>query len=394
MNIGYGDAINLGWKLAAALRMENMNGNSASPPIPKSSIDELLTSYNDERRPVDESVVKATGVMTWLLTKGMMQKIRTVTDSLPSYFGKPLRSFMAHKLAQFDVRYYDSCVVDSGAGSSASPNASSPHNCLSSAPLLSLSFGLLKSFYSKYLQTLDDTSFIAGYRLPHFLIRFRPTTPTSLSPPQSGVEREEGEEGEYVSVYDLVKGRPRWSLFYIPHVGAEERDAENVADISRALTNVLTQRVKSEGRSDDDERKEKGQDGEGAEDQKGKKRESLDEVCERGEGVREEGARREGAVDYEQVVARVKPLLINCSHAPLPANGKGDRSPAKGDENLFDSASAELKPIESRRLLFGGAVTDASLLFLVRPDMYVYSIVRNPTKATVDQAIQSIRYFI
>lgn len=60
MNTGLGDATNLGWKLAAAVRVARSNKATTST---LGLIDTLLSSYNAERRPIGERLLKTTDKM-------------------------------------------------------------------------------------------------------------------------------------------------------------------------------------------------------------------------------------------------------------------------------------------------------------------------------------------
>jgi hypothetical protein len=90
LNLGLQDAINLGWKLAAAV-------NGWAP-------DGLLDTYDSERRPVGERVMMQSLSQTALLAPG------PEVDALRELFGELLelpsvREHMAHLLAGSDVRY-------------------------------------------------------------------------------------------------------------------------------------------------------------------------------------------------------------------------------------------------------------------------------------------------
>ncbi|CAK7205305.1 hypothetical protein SEUCBS139899_008074 [Sporothrix eucalyptigena] len=61
MNTGLGDATNLGWKLAAAVRAARTSSKSTATAL--SLTDTLLDSYNAERRPIGERLLRTTDRM-------------------------------------------------------------------------------------------------------------------------------------------------------------------------------------------------------------------------------------------------------------------------------------------------------------------------------------------
>jgi hypothetical protein len=90
LNLGLQDAMNLGWKLAAAV-------NGWAP-------DDLLDTYHSERYPVGERVMMQSMSQTALFAPGpeiaMLRKLFTELLQLPS-----VAEHMAHLLAGSDVRY-------------------------------------------------------------------------------------------------------------------------------------------------------------------------------------------------------------------------------------------------------------------------------------------------
>lgn len=78
MNTGIGDATNLGWKLAFAAQ-ENSCGSSAEV---------LLDSYDAERRPVAERVVRLTRVIFW--SEAATDPIARSARALVRWFGPPV----------------------------------------------------------------------------------------------------------------------------------------------------------------------------------------------------------------------------------------------------------------------------------------------------------------
>lgn len=98
MNTGIQDAANLAWKLALATR-----GRAREV---------LLDSYEAERRPVANQVLKGTDVMTRVVTlRGEVP--RQVRDSLIGILGEFafVRRRAAHSLSELDIAYRDSPVV-------------------------------------------------------------------------------------------------------------------------------------------------------------------------------------------------------------------------------------------------------------------------------------------
>lgn len=88
LNLGLQDAVNLGWKLAAALRGR----------------DDLLASYQAERRPVGERVVTHTQAQSALIASGpQTTALRSVLTELLA--DRPARRRLAELLAGADVRY-------------------------------------------------------------------------------------------------------------------------------------------------------------------------------------------------------------------------------------------------------------------------------------------------
>ncbi|MCC9145866.1 MULTISPECIES: FAD-dependent monooxygenase [unclassified Arthrobacter] len=105
MNTGIQDALNLGWKLALGAR------GLAS--------DELVDSYHAERRPVDQEVVSSTDRIFRLATSRNGLKKLPRTKLLPALAPKAmgwdgLRARLFRTMAQLNVNYRGSSIVESG----------------------------------------------------------------------------------------------------------------------------------------------------------------------------------------------------------------------------------------------------------------------------------------
>ena len=99
MNTGIQDAMNLAWKLASVV-------NGKAPEA-------LVDSYEVERAPVAENVLRMTGVMTRSITSGSpwVRGIRNFAMSLVTAL-PPLRRAVATRVAELDVGYRASPIVD------------------------------------------------------------------------------------------------------------------------------------------------------------------------------------------------------------------------------------------------------------------------------------------
>jgi FAD binding domain len=107
MNTGIQDAINLGWKLATALRNENC--------------ERLLDSYHVERHPVGAQVVALTTAITKVATlkNPVAQRLRNTLMHLGIH-ATPITNRMADMIEQQRVEYRHSPVV-TGAGHTLRP---------------------------------------------------------------------------------------------------------------------------------------------------------------------------------------------------------------------------------------------------------------------------------
>ncbi len=107
MNTGIQDALNLGWKLAAALRQPDS--------------DPLLDSYQAERHPIGAQVVAMTTQITRIATikNPLAQRIRN-TLMHAGIHAAPLTDRMADTIEQQRVHYRDSSIV-SGTGHTLRP---------------------------------------------------------------------------------------------------------------------------------------------------------------------------------------------------------------------------------------------------------------------------------
>ncbi len=98
MNTGIQDAYNLAWKLALAI-----HGKAS---------DNLLDSYHAERHPVAEGVLRATGMMTKMITveNPKLKKLRNTSlqnlAKLPAF-----RHTMADQMAEVKINYHKSPIV-------------------------------------------------------------------------------------------------------------------------------------------------------------------------------------------------------------------------------------------------------------------------------------------
>jgi 2-polyprenyl-6-methoxyphenol hydroxylase-like FAD-dependent oxidoreductase len=97
MNTGLQDAFNLAWKLAAAIKGE--------------AGDILLDSYNAERYPVAQQVLKFSGELTkaWQLS-GFPRQIRDVVVGALSHIGA-VRRAMANAVEEVNINYQDSPIA-------------------------------------------------------------------------------------------------------------------------------------------------------------------------------------------------------------------------------------------------------------------------------------------
>jgi len=97
MNMGLGDAFNLGWKLAHVI-----HGNAQ---------DEILDSYEEERTPVINSVMRMTDQMTKLITATDGPRVWIREWILPIVAKMGLAAKMAMRLSQLSLGYPHSSIV-------------------------------------------------------------------------------------------------------------------------------------------------------------------------------------------------------------------------------------------------------------------------------------------
>lgn len=91
MNTGLGDAVNLGWKLAAAVRGQ-------APPW-------LLDSYQAERHPVGEEVLRLTDVFNQLVLGSWTTRHLRALAMATAIRVPPARRFLAGRLSGLDIAY-------------------------------------------------------------------------------------------------------------------------------------------------------------------------------------------------------------------------------------------------------------------------------------------------
>jgi len=98
MNTGIGDAYNLGWKLAWVV-------SGVAPPS-------LLDSYEAERSPIAEDVLRTTGTMTRAITtrSPFVRRVRNTLMALVTRL-PPLTRAVATRIAELDVAYRHSPIV-------------------------------------------------------------------------------------------------------------------------------------------------------------------------------------------------------------------------------------------------------------------------------------------
>jgi hypothetical protein len=97
MNTGLGDAFNLGWKLASVIKGK--------------AKDELLDSYEEERRPVIDGVMRMANQMTKLITATGGPRVWIREWILPIVAKMGLARKMAMRLSQLSVGYPHSSIV-------------------------------------------------------------------------------------------------------------------------------------------------------------------------------------------------------------------------------------------------------------------------------------------
>ena len=113
MNTGIQDSFNLAWKLALVISGKGH--------------DKLLDSYNDERRPVAEEVLKTTNRLTQvILPRNQFQTV--LRDSALKFIGKfgTVGRNIGRTLSQLDVEYRNSPIVFAGKNQSLFKARSSP----------------------------------------------------------------------------------------------------------------------------------------------------------------------------------------------------------------------------------------------------------------------------
>jgi 2-polyprenyl-6-methoxyphenol hydroxylase-like FAD-dependent oxidoreductase len=97
MNMGLGDAFNLGWKLAHVI-----NGNSQ---------EEILDSYEEERTPVIDGVMRMTDQMTKLITATAGPRVWIREWILPIVAKMGFAAKMAMRLSQLSMGYPHSSII-------------------------------------------------------------------------------------------------------------------------------------------------------------------------------------------------------------------------------------------------------------------------------------------
>ena len=99
MNTGFGDAVNLAWKLALVV---------------KGRADEsLLNTYKPERRPVAKKIVESTDKMFIRISKPSKPFIWAARNIAPLVFPKPkTQNRIRYNVAQFNIQYENSTVVE------------------------------------------------------------------------------------------------------------------------------------------------------------------------------------------------------------------------------------------------------------------------------------------
>ena len=99
MNTGFGDAVNLAWKLALVVKDE----------APES----LLDSYGPERRPVAETIVKSTDDMFMRISKPTRRFMWAARTIAPRVFPRAkVQNRIRTNVAQFNVHYPKSAIVE------------------------------------------------------------------------------------------------------------------------------------------------------------------------------------------------------------------------------------------------------------------------------------------
>jgi 2-polyprenyl-6-methoxyphenol hydroxylase-like FAD-dependent oxidoreductase len=131
MNTGIQDAINLAWKLATVIRSQkkekesegegegdNSNNNNT---YDAAAADKLLDTYNEERRPVGQAVLKSTDKLyswaSWANPIWVAVRNVLLPWILPRASSDPVRQAKGFQfISQFGIEYRKSSLVHQGAG--------------------------------------------------------------------------------------------------------------------------------------------------------------------------------------------------------------------------------------------------------------------------------------
>lgn len=124
MNTGIQDAVNLGWKLAAAVRHANASPSSSLTATSPAYIERLLDSYHAERHPVGQKLLSSTDYLfSWLTWNNPVYLalrntlVPYIVPRLMSRSGTAAKQAKTYRfMSQLGIRYAKSPLVRTGTG--------------------------------------------------------------------------------------------------------------------------------------------------------------------------------------------------------------------------------------------------------------------------------------